>query len=154
MDNTQPAALAASPLAPEPEPRGPLPPDPVPAAPQQLEEAVEVAAADLLRERPGCAGATGGAGGYLVPVDVRACADDPAKGLGVFARERIPKGTLLWRPGAVTLLRADAAATALAAMPHGEAQVRGRPTPAWPACRLAAHNAPHPRAHVPPLPPA
>ncbi|KXZ45071.1 hypothetical protein GPECTOR_59g680 [Gonium pectorale] len=39
------------------------------------------------------------AGGFLVPVEVRPCIDDPAKGHGVFSLAPVTADTIVWRPG-------------------------------------------------------
>ena len=60
-------------------------------------------------------------GGFLVPVTVRLCADDPRKGQGVFALQACASGARLWEPSLVTRRPAAEAATFLASLPHDEA---------------------------------
>jgi hypothetical protein len=60
-------------------------------------------------------------GGFLVPVAVRPCADDPRKGQGVFALQACASGARLWEPSLVTRRPAAGAAAFLASLPHEEA---------------------------------
>lgn len=64
-----------------------------------------------------------GAGGFLIPVDVKPCPDDPAKGHGVFALEAVAAGTAMWRPGLVRKLSRQQVAEQLAQLPADEAHV-------------------------------
>ncbi len=63
------------------------------------------------------------AGGFLIPVEVKPCLDDPAKGHGVFAPQAVTAGTAIWRPGLVRKLAPQQVTEQLAQLPSDEAHV-------------------------------
>jgi hypothetical protein len=60
-------------------------------------------------------------GGFLVPVAVRPCTEQPSKGQGVFVLQACASGTRLWEPSLVTRRPAVEAAAFLASLPRDEA---------------------------------